>query len=430
MHRLILEPYSSGNKTQEHTQGRRHERDAKGISADDLSDSLRNSKFFASTTSSYDDHATNSETSSSRAPNLASQSSDDSRSRQPPPPSIVGESFSAETWSRRLGDKNWAMPAPEPNKQQKANRRAERSPRKQSRGGVKLRPNPRPAAVSSEQDEEADRIPKAAPTGLGGSSLAAPEAMELDESAVPKTKIQPSTSNNHKINNEKTDDGLFDLKELNNVRPLSSKTSGGIDDLQDMQASLPFESRSNTVNMLSRKPIQPRSLELPNPPKSPPQPGLISLNGDPRNMILPRKAWVRYVGEIEAYMSEWNRFNRRMLAHFNTRQDAVESGLSPGWIRAVSDSTKLNINATDGDGNMNGDGTPTLSIDLSINNSDDDDVLVPGKQSGGYSAYIRGVEEDFKVRAHWEIAWEGHRICMLQFGQIRHWLRTTGKLGP
>lgn len=123
------------------------------------------------------------------------------------------------------------------------------------------------------------------------------------------------------------------------------------------------------------------------------------------------------------YMHEWNIFNRRMLLHFNTRQDAIETGLAPGWISAVGDTTRLRMNGVDEDGNgdQNGVRDDPESTEL-------DEYLVPGSGKGGFSAYLRGIEEDTRVRKHWEVACELHRDCILELGRLREWIRNGGKV--
>ena len=125
-------------------------------------------------------------------------------------------------------------------------------------------------------------------------------------------------------------------------------------------------------------------------------------------------------------MHEWNAFNRRMLKHFNARQEANETGLAPGWISAVGDSSRLNINDADDDTDSNGTSGKTKIRE----DTDDalDEFLVPGSSKGGFSAYLRGVEEDIQVRKHWDVACEMHRECILDLGRLREWIRNGGKV--
>jgi hypothetical protein len=122
-----------------------------------------------------------------------------------------------------------------------------------------------------------------------------------------------------------------------------------------------------------------------------------------------------------AYMHEWNTFNRRMLTHFNARQGANETGLAPGWISAVGDSTRLKM----GDDDSIGSDDKTK-----INEDGDqlDEYLVPDSNKGGFSAYLRGIEEDIQVRKHWDVASEMHRECILDLGRLREWIRNGGKV--
>lgn len=352
--------------------------------------------------------------------------------------------FSADAWVKQLQNNTWAVPHPEIGKQQ-TNPRTTRSPRKQSRSTPKPATRPQQATVSSETEEDEATIPERNNRGFAEATAGAPEAMEIDEeppnkaeaprvdgAAEPataraesnKSTSQPNgankmgsgaaTGNGGKANGAKND--LFNLKNLNDVAPFTSTNSAGIDDLKDIQANLPFESRPNNPNV-GRRVVRPRELNFPNPPKRPRRPAVVPAGNDPRQMVLPQKAWDRYVAEMSAYMREWNEFNRLMLRHFNARQEAVETGLSPRWISAVGDSTRLNVNAEDG------------ARDAEASEVDDtDDNLVPGQPTGGFNAYLRGIEEDFKVRQHWEVSWERHRACILELGELRDWIRNGGKV--
>ncbi|KAL1961967.1 hypothetical protein VTN77DRAFT_702 [Rasamsonia byssochlamydoides] len=365
-------------------------------------------------------------------------SSDDSSKPQQPAPFAPGK-FSADAWAQQLRDNTWAVPHPEIGKQQ-ANPRSSRSPRKASRTTLKPATRPQPATVSSEAEEEETTVFERNNHAFPGT----PEAMDIDEEPPSKAEVPPvngasaesnkstsqpnaapmpnktgsksSPDNGEKANGTKND--LFNLKPLNNVAPFTTTNSSGIDDLKDIHANLPFESRPNNPN-IGRRVVRPRELNLPNPPKRPRPPVMVPAGPDSSQKVLPQKAWDRYVAEMTAYMREWNEFNRLMLRHFNARQDAVETGLAPKWISAVGDSTRLNVNAEDG-GARDADGGSEVD--------DTDDNLVPGQPTGGFNAYLRGVEEDFKVRQHWEVSWERHRACILELGEIRDWIRNGGKV--
>lgn len=376
-------------------------------------------------------------------------------SQQQPTP-FINATFSADSWAEQLKTATFTMPFPD-GTQQQANIRRARSPRKQSRPAVKRTT----ASVSTEAEEAKTTI-----DGSGDESAknipGDGEAMDIDEELPSKTDVpqtngttsnttgsghtngprlvsvepnrpewragaredpttqdsaassapkEPSSNSGAKTNGVNSNSNLFNLKKLSNVTPFTATNSVGIEDLNDIHANLPFESRPN--QHAARRPVRPRELDCPNPPKRPLRPPLVPAAPGSQQMVLPRKAWERYVTEMNAYMREWNEFNRRMLRHFTARQEAVETGLSPVWISAVGDSTRLNIEGEDGKGD-------------DTDNSDEN--LVPGKPTGGFSAYLRGVEEDFKVREHWDVAWERHRECILELGDMREWIRNGGKV--
>lgn len=128
------------------------------------------------------------------------------------------------------------------------------------------------------------------------------------------------------------------------------------------------------------------------------------------------------MGEMNAYMREWNEFSRRILRHFNARQEANETGLAPGWISSVGDSARLNVNRDDDEDEDEGKDA------AGHNDEEEDNVMVAGSSRGGYSAYLRAIEEDVQVRKHWDVASELHRECLLELGELREWILNGGKL--
>ncbi|GBF62127.1 meiotically up-regulated gene protein [Trichophyton mentagrophytes] len=203
---------------------------------------------------------------------------------------------------------------------------------------------------------------------------------------------------------------LFNLAKLGLVNPFTASNSKGIADLKDLNSSLPFESKAASSEKPSQRPIHPRDLSLPKPPKAPTPPAMIGAPPMPRTAMekqtLPQTPWDIYMVQMQAYMREWNNFNRTMLAHFNERQHLVETAMAPGWMRAVGDSSRVKLDGSNGD-----------------SAGAEEDLLV-GKGKAGYSEYLRGIEEDFVVRQHWDVAWERHRECILDLGKAREWLRS------
>ncbi|KAB8238299.1 DnaJ domain protein [Aspergillus alliaceus] len=353
---------------------------------------------------------------------------------QQQPTSFPERNFSADDWCDKFKDLRWAMPDVNGHQQQQSgNTQRPRSPRKQTRVGTKARATPQPASVATEAEE--------AKATTGGdddkqdSGQADGEAMDLDDDTpakeataepekvakgpgkdVPQPKSRPPSSGNDvKTEDMKSKSQHFDLKNLGKTAPFASTTNGGIEDLRDIHAHLPFESRAK-VQRTTMRDIRPRELICPNPPKRPQPPQHVPISAGSQQLGLPRKAWDRYVAEMNTYMREWNSFNRRMIHHFNARQEAVETGMAANWINAVGDSARLKINGQSDEADKGGD------------SNDSDDDMVPGSGKGGYSAYLRGLDEDSKVMKHWEVAREMHRDCILKLGQTRQWILNGGKV--
>ncbi|GAB1217847.1 hypothetical protein ATERTT37_007090 [Aspergillus terreus] len=340
-----------------------------------------------------------------------------------------------DDWAERFRDMLRSMPMEDGAQQQHtANAQRPRSPRKPARPATKLRSAPQPASVSTEAEESKSTV------GGGNPSARAAEdgeAMDLDDDVPAKPanvntgapqstsdsgkenegpKSRPTSSGQGKDNSQRASK-LFDMKNLGNTVPFTCGNNGGIDDLQDIQASLPFESRAK-VPRTAVQDIRARELICPNPPKRPEPPKLVPVSVGSSQLGLPRAAWDRYVLEMNSYMREWNAFNRRILTHFNARQEAIETGMAPNWIGSVGDSTRLRVNAQ----NDEEDGGKGASGDES------DDNMVAGSAKGGYSAYLRGLDEDAKVQKHWDVARELHRECILKLGKMREWILNGGRL--
>jgi hypothetical protein len=370
---------------------------------------------------------------------------------QKPPTPFAQAKFSADQWSEQLRNLSWDVP--ESDKQRQSAHTPPRSPRKQSRAGTKVRSAPQAASVASEADEAKETINGTSVPGevpnveeVDGKSWAAPdvEAMDIDvesPSASKKTPVggvknagypdlnhvpQAATATNAKAQPPKADGSaseketrtpLFDLDNLRNTAPFTSTNSGGIENLDDVHATLPFESRAKQQTTTKRD-IRPRELILPNPPKRPWAPQTVALS--PGTMVLPLEKWQYYVSQMGTYMHDWNIFNRKIMSHFNARQEAVETGLSSNWISAVGDSSRLKLNEDDE--------ADEKSETRTADTFDVDDTLIPGSGKGGFSAYLRGIEEDVQVRKHWEVACEMHRECILDLGRLREWIRNGGKV--
>ncbi|KAJ5089243.1 hypothetical protein N7532_007927 [Penicillium argentinense] len=379
---------------------------------------------------------------------------------QQAPTPFAQAKFSADQWKEQLRDMTWNV-SDDNKTRPSSNTPPSRSPKKQARSGAKARSGPQPASVATEAEESRDTINGTIPPQYAqpqaAQADAEPEAMDLDEE-VPSVRPNPAASdhgsasapgsantsypdlNTHAPKDTpaapkepqapRADNGtsktetrtpLFNLDNLRNTAPFTSTNSGGIENLDDVFATLPFESRPKQQTT-SRRDTRPRELKLPNPPKRPRVPEIEPAQPGSQQFILRRDQWNYYVSTMGTYMHEWNAFNRRMLLHFNTRQEAIETGLAPGWMSAVGDTSRLRVNGGDDDGPENRN---TSRTDTDASESDD---LVPGSRNGGFSAYLRSVEEDIQVRKHWEVACEMHRESIVSLGRLREWIRNGGKV--
>ncbi|KAF3398479.1 Chaperone protein DnaJ [Penicillium rolfsii] len=353
--------------------------------------------------------------------------------------------FSADKWSKDLHNISWTA-AEKLGQSDTAS--SSRSPKKSSRPGTKVRSTPKAAKVASEAEEAVETVGADTVPEHSSSIPVGEEPMDIDEElpSVPigsarNTKYpdlsthsaqgahtggsqrpQPPLQKERISSQNGVRSPLFDLGQFGNTAPFTSTNSGGIENLGDVSATLPFESRPK-VHTTTKDDIRPRDLQLPNPPKRPTAPAPIPIAPGSHRTVLSREKWNWYVSAMGTYMHEWNTFNRRMLLHFNTRQDAIETGLAPGWISAVGDTTRLKIDGVDDEG---GGGQNGARHDREL--TEVDEYLVPGSGKGGFSAYLRGIEEDAMVRKHWDVACELHRDCILELGRLREWIRNGGKV--
>lgn len=375
------------------------------------------------------------------------------QTQQAPTP-FAQAKFSADKWSKDLHNISWTAAE---KSGQSDNTSSSRSPKKASRSGTKVRSTPKPVRVASEVeeaeatvsgdslpehnssmpvgeepmdlDDDSPSIPPAAPVPPSipiGSARAAkyPDLSAHTAPAYPgaSQRSQPPPQKERIPSQNGSRSPLYDLGNFGNLAPFTSTNSGGIENLGDVSATLPFESRAK-AQTTTRDDIRPRDLQLPNPPKRPTAPAPIPIAPGSHRTVLSREKWNWYVSAMGTYMHEWNIFNRRMLLHFNSRQDAVETGLAPGWISAVGDTTRLKMNGVDEDGHGDRNGARG-----DLEPTEFDEYLVPDSGKGGFSAYLRGIEEDIRVRKHWEVACELHRDCILELGRLREWIRNGGKV--
>ncbi|KAL8948955.1 MAG: hypothetical protein Q9222_004892 [Ikaeria aurantiellina] len=312
----------------------------------------------------------------------------------PPPPTepTQRESYSPDKWAHyfKPGTLNWPPPPPPP-PTGPANRAVSRKrPKTPSRRGsrvvFKRAAVPKPASVTPivDDDTTSSNLESSSGQSSGNGS-----AMDLDPGTSPPDGDRRSNGILHQPMDTTPrppvpprptipshapppppppaqDKSHLDLGNLQNVAPFAPNQQG-IKDLNDLTTALPFESKSSTQAAGAHLP-SPQKLELPNPPKAPVAPEKLT-----------QGSWERYLAAMRAYMFGWNAFNTQMLAHFNERQAGVESTLKPEWLGAVGE----------------------------------------GSEKWGFGKYMAGVEEDFRVREHWNVSWERHRECMRTLGGMR-----------
>lgn len=304
-----------------------------------------------------------------------------------PPPSV------AEEWAHHFRPAAWAYPPPPRSPAQKTMRKRQPSSRRAWKPSTSQFATPstrKPfATVEDEEEEEenyvssaADSVsskvsgdespmdidstltpPPAGPSQInggingGGSSPLGPAPNETTPRATaPVVPPRPKSS--------QVKDPHLNLEGLKNVTPLAPSEEG-LRNVTELHTTLPFESRPSNQPI---HPIRPQPLVLPNPPKAPLVPEKLT-----------QTAWERYQAHMGSYMFEWNVFNQKMLDHFVGRQASVEEVLKPQWMSAVGD----------------------------------------GTERWGYKKYMQDLEEDFRVREHWDVSWERHRECMRGLGAVR-----------
>jgi hypothetical protein len=171
------------------------------------------------------------------------------------------------------------------------------------------------------------------------------------------------------------------LSDLNNVTPFAP-SADGLQGLGDLSGTLPFESAASTHPL---KTFQAQQLELPAVPKAP---GTL-----PAGVRITDYQWRAYVGAMSFYMGTWYQFNDKMLLHFNTRHASARKF---GTGLADQNATRL------------------LQAMGEASNED------------GLASYLTGLEEDIRVRRHWDVACEKHREAVEAFAAVKARVKAEG----
>ena len=302
-----------------------------------------------------------------------------------PPKSPEKVPFFEEQWRETFKDPNWVYPGPPPTQSPRTgNMKRPKPPRKMSTANK--RPTvPKAAHVSAtiDREDEGDASNEASSAlESEASHSSSGNAMDIDPALTPpsttahfsqtgahnQTYIDPITRiirsavpPQSQVNGDTDQDASrLNLSDLKKAAPFVPSQSG-LKDLDDLKSSLPFPSAPSAILGQSSAP---QELALPAPPKAPKVPETVT-----------QSTFDQYMAYMHAYMAEWSMYNTKILTHFNTRQNEVENELGNDWMSSI------------------------------------------GMQ--GYAKYMRGIEEDFRVRRHWDVSWEKHRECMKALGNVR-----------
>ena len=299
-----------------------------------------------------------------------------------PPKSPSQAKFSEEQWRHTFKEPNWAFPPPPPIQSPRlGNVKRPKTPRKMSTANK--RPTvPRKATHSATEDleDEGDASNEASSSRESETSQTNGNSpMDIDPALTPPYEPISNTQRSTHVDpitriiqsaippilpqpngDAESDTSRLNLNELKDTAPFAPGQEG-LKNLNEMKDSLPFPSVASAI---PGQPSDPQLLILPNPPKAPSIPDSVT-----------HSSWESYMAYMRAYMAEWSTYNTKMLAHFVTRQDHAQNKLGPDWMSAVGEE--------------------------------------------GYAKYMRGVEEDFRVRQHWDVSWEKHRDCLRGLGRVR-----------
>ena len=173
----------------------------------------------------------------------------------------------------------------------------------------------------------------------------------------------------------------LNLNALRNVTPLAP-AADGLQGMQDLSGTLPFESHASAHPVRT---FQVQQLELPGPPKAP--------TTLPANVRITENQWRAYIGAISFYMGTWFQFNDKMLTHFNARHTSAKRF---GTGLASTGATRLL------------------------------EAMGEGSNEEGLDSYITGLQEDVRVRRHWDIACEKHTEAVEAFAAVKARVKSEG----
>ena len=315
--------------------------------------------------------------------------------------------FSADQWTRNLKHENWAAKWAHPPAQGQAQtsptRRPHSSNTKRARpqnpygSGVNIasaqpqgQPN-RANASHSYDDLEGDAMDidpppvERRPSAPANAQPSGGPRAVFVEPHRPEWRSQPDSADQNAPNQNGTEPEAsnFNMSNLKNQPPLNLNTSGGIGNLNDLGSNLPFQSQPSSAHP-GKSPLSPPSsrADLPKAPQAPLAPAKLS-----------RDEWMHYLERMKEYVSKWNRFNAGMVSAFQSRaQQAIDmerghaGGAVDGWLAAIGETSNLK----------------------------------------GWDSHVKSLQEDERLRMHWNAACDGHRSVILQHGRLREKVMSEG----
>ncbi|OCK84081.1 hypothetical protein K432DRAFT_147356 [Lepidopterella palustris CBS 459.81] len=267
--------------------------------------------------------------------------------------------FSPEQWQETFKEATWAYPT-----KVSTSTSAKRTKHTISRKSSTI---PKAATVTDELDDEVFSNSKnTASAESSNSEESSGMDIDTDVPAAPshasKDK-QPSASSTHV--SEPKSEGLESLSGLKNVAPLATPADGGLGDLNDLSSTLPFMSGASSSH--PKKVSVTVNVDLPAFPKAPEAPAHLT-----------KSTYSSYMTHMSSYMWSWTKFNNAMVAHFVAREEWTKN-LSVGWLNATGETS----------------------------------------EQPGFPSYMRSLEQDRRVRAHWTVASEKHHAAMQVCEQLR-----------
>lgn len=332
--------------------------------------------------------------------------------------------FSSDEWNKHFKEGQWAMPPPPPPSAGRPistprSRSGKRAAQPGVRSGTGASKNP--FIVVDDTGDEGDDEGRASSSNLDTdpemSRQASTNAMEIDSTTPPATRVTsensagpvPLGSNATSPTPPYTTfprppppSTAFNMTPLTSTFPMSGSSAAGLADLKsDLGSTLPFQSgTSPAVNA----PPKAQELELPHPPKLPLPPGRLTLT-----------SYAVYMNQVTVYMREFHAFNAQIVAHFDARQAAMESMMRETSAKVEKGFLPM-LNGVGGGGfgsvGMGGIGGANVAQIAAWS-------WMGARADDGYQKYVAWMEEDERVRKHWEIAYDKHKLALEKLGSVR-----------